>query len=159
WGFWMLGGMAGGGMGFIFDPAVKPTAQEWLQQAMSEAKSALQSALPFAMEPVVYDFAINDNGTSAELRHGAQAMLPDKYYALLVPGWLRSEARRLSPQVRRELEQLGRICRERVPSPGESAHSAATALGASERLASELLRGMLPQSHAEQTCRESLPQL
>ncbi len=23
WGFWMMGGMAGGGMGFIFDPAVK----------------------------------------------------------------------------------------------------------------------------------------
>ena len=28
WGFWMMGGMSGGGMGFIFDPAVKPQAQE-----------------------------------------------------------------------------------------------------------------------------------
>ena len=28
WGFWMLGGMAGGGMGFIFDPARKAEAQE-----------------------------------------------------------------------------------------------------------------------------------
>ena len=27
WGFWMLGGMSGGGMGFIFDPAVKAAAQ------------------------------------------------------------------------------------------------------------------------------------
>ena len=30
WGFWMLGGMAGGGMGFIFDPDIKPAAQQWL---------------------------------------------------------------------------------------------------------------------------------
>ena len=35
WGFWMLGGMAGGGMGFIFDPAVKKEAQAWLQTAVS----------------------------------------------------------------------------------------------------------------------------
>ena len=27
WGFWMLGGMAGGGMGFIFDPSCKAAAQ------------------------------------------------------------------------------------------------------------------------------------
>ena len=37
----------------------------------------------------------------------ADAVMPDKYYALLVPGWLRSESRNLSSQVRRELEQLG----------------------------------------------------
>ena len=56
WGFWMLGGMAGGGMGFIFDPKVKQHAQDWLQQTMSETKNDLQTSLPFAMEPVVYDF-------------------------------------------------------------------------------------------------------
>ena len=32
WGFWMLGGMAGGGMGFIFDPTVKSEAQQWLKK-------------------------------------------------------------------------------------------------------------------------------
>ena len=34
WGFWMLGGMASGGMGFIFDPARKAEAQGWLQEMM-----------------------------------------------------------------------------------------------------------------------------
>jgi hypothetical protein len=159
WGFWMLGGMAGGGMGFIFDPAVQPVAQDWLQQTMSEAKSALQSALPFAMEPVVYDFAINDNGTFAELRSGSQAMLPEKYYALLVPGWLRSEARQLSTQVRRELEQLGDLCRQEVRSVAAAAGATGLAPQTPRRLASELLQGMLPQPRPDDARGESLQQL
>src|SRR5581483_5506045 len=35
WGFWMLGGMAGGGMGFLFHPDRKVEAQQRLQQIMS----------------------------------------------------------------------------------------------------------------------------
>ena len=76
WGFWMLGGMAGGGMGFIFDPAHKARAQERLQIIMSETKQALRNALPFAMEPVVYDFAINERGTWADRLAGPEALLP-----------------------------------------------------------------------------------
>jgi galactokinase/mevalonate kinase-like predicted kinase len=41
WGFWMLGGMAGGGMGFIFDPKVKEEAADWLSQKMIEVKHKL----------------------------------------------------------------------------------------------------------------------
>ena len=67
WGFWMLGGMSGGGMGFIFDPAAKPAAQDYIQELMARTKRELEAALPFAMEPVVYDFAINERGTWAEL--------------------------------------------------------------------------------------------
>jgi len=67
WGFWMLGGMSGGGMGFIFDPTVKPHAREYMQTVMSATKREMEAALPFAMEPVVYDFAINERGTWAEL--------------------------------------------------------------------------------------------
>jgi hypothetical protein len=66
WGFWMLGGMSGGGMGFIFDPAIKPAAQTALGEIMAVTKRELQTALPFAMDPVVYDFAINERGTWAE---------------------------------------------------------------------------------------------
>src|SRR5207237_1037348 len=66
-GFWMLGGMSGGGMGFIFDPRRKAEAQGFLQDTMSRTRRELQHALPFAMEPVVYDFAINPRGTWAEL--------------------------------------------------------------------------------------------
>src|SRR4030095_2382670 len=60
WGFWMLGGMSGGGMGFIVAPQRRTEAQARLQQTMSAAKRRLENALPFAMEPVVYDFAINE---------------------------------------------------------------------------------------------------
>ena len=34
----MLGGMAGGGMGFIFDPKVHAEAQDWLQELMVSVK-------------------------------------------------------------------------------------------------------------------------
>lgn len=53
----MLGGMAGGGMGFIFDPSRKAEAQDRNLGIMSETKRQLESAVPFAIEPVVYDFA------------------------------------------------------------------------------------------------------
>ena len=64
WGFWMLGGMAGGGMGFIFAPHRKAEAQDRLQAIMSQTRKEMENSLPFAMEPVVYDFAINEKGTS-----------------------------------------------------------------------------------------------
>ena len=41
WGFWMLGGMAGGGMGFIFDPSIKIESQKWLQETMQTTKRDL----------------------------------------------------------------------------------------------------------------------
>ena len=41
-GFWMLGGMAGGGMGFMFDPGARPQAQERLRAMMRETKRRLE---------------------------------------------------------------------------------------------------------------------
>jgi hypothetical protein len=111
WGFWMLGGMSGGGMGFIFDPQAKPVAQERLQTIMSETKCQLEHAIPFAMEPVVYDFAINERGTYADLLTGRAALMPPGYYMLTVPGLLRLEARQLSTSHRAELDRFGEACR------------------------------------------------
>jgi len=113
WGFWMLGGMSGGGMGFIFAPGRKPAAQRLLQQIMSQTKRELQSALPFAMEPVVYDFAINERGTHADLLTGREAMLPEAYYALHVPALLRADPRSLPALRRAELDKFGAACRSR----------------------------------------------
>ena len=110
-GFWMLGGMSGGGMGFIFNPQVKPAAQAFLAAAMSAAKAQMQYALPFAMEPVVYDFAINEQGTWARLLSDQRAMMPAGYYALMVPGWLKTDPRDLRPMLRRELEAFGAAAR------------------------------------------------
>ncbi len=111
WGFWMLGGMSGGGMGFIFAPERKAEAQRRLQEIMSATKRELEHALPFAMEPVVYDFAINEHGTFADLVDGADALMPPGYYALTVPSLLRQEMRSLSPLRRAELDRFGAACR------------------------------------------------
>ena len=131
-GFWMLGGMAGGGMGFIFDPAVREEAQDWLQEMMLQVKRSMEACVPFAMDPVVYDFAINDNGTFAELR--TDASLPKGYYALMVPDWLRKGLSELSPMTRIELERVGNACRDG---------------NGSNDLASHLIQRILPSTSKE----------
>jgi len=110
-GFWMLGGMSGGGMGFIFAPERKTEAQACLEETMNAAKRRLQHAMPFAMEPVVYDFAINDDGTLAEFMPGESALLPPGYYAQMAPQWLRADPRSLTAIKREELERFGAACR------------------------------------------------
>ncbi|HTM51484.1 MAG TPA: UTP--glucose-1-phosphate uridylyltransferase [Bryobacteraceae bacterium] len=112
WGFWMLGGMSGGGMGFIFDPRRKAKAQDRLQTILSETKRRLEHAVPFAMEPVVYDFAINDQGTRAELLDSDTGLMPAAYYSLMVPPLLRIEARNLTLARRAELDRFGAACRK-----------------------------------------------
>jgi hypothetical protein len=113
WGFWMLGGMSGGGMGFIFAPERKAEAQRRLLEIMAELKRQLQYALPFAMDPVVYDFAINERGTVADLLHGEAALMPPHYYTLILPGLLRQDRQSLPPQRRAELDKFGAACRTR----------------------------------------------
>ncbi|MBI1338040.1 MAG: UTP--glucose-1-phosphate uridylyltransferase [Phycisphaera sp.] len=108
WGFWMLGGMSGGGMGFMFAPKRKSEAQRVLQETMSQLKGQLQHAMPFAMEPVVYDFAINPRGTWAKMLCGDEGLLPRSYYALMAPRWLRTDPRDLKPATRSELQKLAR---------------------------------------------------
>ena len=121
WGFWMLGGMSGGGMGFIFDPARREEAQSRLLDTMLAAKRELMHALPFAMDPVVYDFSINQRGTNAELLtddigpgDGAEqrvALMPPGYYTLVLPDLLRRERHELSAVRRAELDAFGALCR------------------------------------------------
>jgi len=110
WGFWMLGGMSGGGMGFLFSPQRKAEAQLRMQAIMSETKRAIERSVPFAMEPVVYDFNINELGTQAALLSGDEALMPAGYYTLHVPPLIRSEASRLSPARRAELERFTAAC-------------------------------------------------
>lgn len=108
WGFWMMGGMSGSGMGFIFDPAVKTVAQNWLLKTMLEIKKGMERAVPFAMDPVVYDFRINENGTIAQLKTGENALLPVKYYTLILPRLLKKDIGELSLCRKNELEALSK---------------------------------------------------
>src|SRR5207249_3143734 len=144
WGFWMLGGMSGGGMGFIFAPEKKAAAQERLQEIMAATKRELQHALPFAMEPVVYDFSIDENGTFADLLEGADALMPQGYYALVVPALLRRELRALSPLRRAELDKFAAACRTRPELGG---------------MVQTLFDALLPRGKAEVTSGPSLAAL
>ena len=118
WGFWMLGGMSGGGMGFIFEPGKHARAGDRLQEIMAETKAALDAALPFAMDPVVYDFAINERGTWGELITGDAALMPSGYYVMTVPTLLRQERGQLSTLRRAELDRFGAACRTRPELAG-----------------------------------------
>jgi hypothetical protein len=111
WGFWMLGGMSGGGMGFIFNPSRKGEGQIFLQELMSSLKKEFETSIPFAMEPVVYDFSINKNGTYSQLRKGGDALLPTGYYAIRVPSVLKQQMHKIPIVQRKELEQLGVACK------------------------------------------------
>ena len=144
WGFWMLGGMSGGGMGFIFAPDKKELAQRRLQEVMSQAKRELEQALPFAMEPVVYDFAINEHGTCATLLESGVALMPPAYYTLTVPTLLRQERQALSPLRRTELDKFGAACRTRPELSG---------------MVQTLFDVMLPRGKAESASDESLAAL
>lgn len=117
-GFWMLGGMSGGGMGFIVAPGRKTAMQDGLQAIMSEAKRELQTALPFAIEPVVYDFAINERGTWGACLSGPDALLPEAYYTLQVPRWLRADPLSLSSARRAELDKFAAASRTRPELTG-----------------------------------------
>jgi len=80
WGFLMLGGMAGGGMAFIIDPKVHDGFVHEVKSIMTELKRFYNESLPFAMDPVVYDFKLNYEGIMASLREGKHALMPEIYY-------------------------------------------------------------------------------
>lgn len=134
WGFWMLGGMSGGGMGFLFAPERKAEAQEQMQAIMSQTKRLMKDAVPFAMDPVVYDFAINERGTEATLFEGSAALMPANYYVQIVPRLIRREARLLSPARRAELNHFSAACQARPEFSG---------------LISRLFDHMLPQAQSD----------
>ncbi|MGC8830551.1 MAG: UTP--glucose-1-phosphate uridylyltransferase [Verrucomicrobiia bacterium] len=113
WGFWMLGGMSGGGMGFIFSPEAKPRALTKLQEIMSATKRELEFAMPFAMEPVVYEFAINEKGTYAEFLIGDNALMPPAYYSIVIPDLIKRHWNEITPARRAEIDLFSVACRTR----------------------------------------------
>lgn len=143
WGFWMLGGMSGGGMGFIFDPTIKARAERQMLEIMRRRKNELASSLPFAMDPVVYRFAINSAGTSAELLHGGDALLSAEYYLCMLPRWLQEGSRSFSEQRRRELDGFSKLHLRGARA---------------ERVGPQLLGRLLPAARGAET-EDSLPAL
>jgi len=106
WGFWMLGGMSGGGMGFVFDPSIRDAAASAMVEILATVKKRFEHAIPFAITPVVYEFAINRDGTNATLKKQDKALVSRKYHLFTVPSLLRVPAAQL-PEERRS--ELGRV--------------------------------------------------
>jgi galactokinase/mevalonate kinase-like predicted kinase len=115
WGFLMLGGMSGGGMAFFVDPGRHDEFQERIAAIMTRAKAGLDDALPFAMQPVVYDFRINSHGTFATLDSGAQAMMPPQYYTLEAPRMIAVSRESLPFHRRADVDHFANHC----PDPAE----------------------------------------
>lgn len=106
----MLGGMSGGGMGFFVDPSVKQEALTEIQEIMRSAKQDLEKSLPFAMDPVVYEFTINANGTYGELLAGEEALLPPIYYKQVIPNLVKEDIKNMPSDRLAELQAFTRSC-------------------------------------------------
>ncbi len=143
-GFLMLGGMSGGGMGFFFAPAKRDHAKHRLQEIMSAQKRKFQHGIPFAMEPVVYDFAVNEKGTHAEMLDGDESVMPQRYYTMMVPSLLRMDPRTITPDQRSQLEHFSSVSRTN-PSLGG--------------VLQQILDRILPEGNAQNSNGENLHDL
>jgi galactokinase/mevalonate kinase-like predicted kinase len=112
YGFLMLGGMSGGGMGMFVAPQRRQEFVADIQRIMLETKQELQDALPFAIDPVVYDFSINRRGTTAALLTGAENQMPERYYALQIPEMVRTPRAALSGLRSLDLDHFTNHCQK-----------------------------------------------
>ncbi|NWJ52091.1 MAG: UTP--glucose-1-phosphate uridylyltransferase [Bacteroidetes bacterium] len=100
WGFLMLGGMSGGGMGMFVNPSIHAEAKETILKMLCETKDEMCDYMPFAMTPVVYNFNLNHKGSAATLLTGLDALMPGAYYALHIPRLVRQNPE-LLPDIRK----------------------------------------------------------
>lgn len=110
YGFLMLGGMSGGGMGMFVSPEKYDGYKQQILDILKTTKAELSDSLPFAMEPVVYNWQINANGTYARLHRGSEAMMPAQYYAIHVSELVRKEPASISYIRRAEIDHFTTLC-------------------------------------------------
>ena len=103
-GFMMLGGMSGGGMGMYVKNNNPAATKQKVLDILTASKASLQNAMPFAMEPVVYNFKINNKGSFCNLLEDEQAFLPDRYYGLQISNLAKLEAATIAHQRKMEVE-------------------------------------------------------
>ena len=103
-GFMMLGGMSGGGMGMYVAPGKYQKRKQEVLDILRETKTELAAALPFAMEPVVYNFEINNKGSYSYLKEGHDALMPSRYYDLHMAELARQAPESIAYQRRAEID-------------------------------------------------------
>ncbi|MGV3504150.1 MAG: UTP--glucose-1-phosphate uridylyltransferase [Adhaeribacter sp.] len=112
YGFLMLGGMSGGGMGMFVNPDHYEASKLRILELLRATKKELAEALPFAMEPVVYNWKINQQGTWASLHTGHQALMPEPYYGIQVPELVRKDPASIPYLRRAEIDYFSTLCWE-----------------------------------------------
>ncbi|GAA4441016.1 UTP--glucose-1-phosphate uridylyltransferase [Pontibacter saemangeumensis] len=110
YGFLMLGGMSGGGMGMFVNPERHEAYKTGVLEILRQTKNELSDALPFAMEPVVYNWSINPKGTWATLHEGNEALMPEQYYAIHVSQLVRKDPATISYIRRAEIDYFTTYC-------------------------------------------------
>jgi hypothetical protein len=110
YGFLMLGGMSGGGMGMFVDPEKYQDYKLRVLDILQTTKDELSDSLPFAMQPVVYNWSINNRGSWSAILHGNEALMPESYYAIHVSELVRKEPSSI-PYIRRaEIDYFTTYC-------------------------------------------------
>ncbi|GAA4414309.1 UTP--glucose-1-phosphate uridylyltransferase [Nibrella viscosa] len=112
YGFLMLGGMSGGGMGMFVNPERYEEYKMRVLELLRNTKNELSDSLPFAMEPVVYNWSINPRGTWASLQEGTDALMPEQYYGIHVSELVRKDPATI-PYIRRaEIDVFTTFCEQ-----------------------------------------------
>jgi hypothetical protein len=112
YGFLMLGGMSGGGMGMFVNPERYEEYKLRVLELLRSTKQELSAALPFAMEPVVYNWDINYKGSWSTLHEGAEALMPEQYYAIHVSQLVKQEPENISYIRRAEVDFFTTHCEQ-----------------------------------------------
>lgn len=106
----MLGGMSGGGMGMFVNPERYEDYKMEVLNILSKTKNELAEAMPFAMEPVVYNWRINQKGSWSSLQQGNEALMPEQYYAIHVSELVRKVPESISYNRRAEIDFFTTYC-------------------------------------------------
>ncbi|UFH52001.1 UTP--glucose-1-phosphate uridylyltransferase [Spirosoma sp. KNUC1025] len=112
YGFLMLGGMSGGGMGMFVNPAHYEDYKMQVLDILRKTKNELSDSLPFAMEPVVYNWSINDKGTWANLHEGTDALMPEQYYGIHMSELVRKDPSSIPYGRRAEIDFFTTYCEQ-----------------------------------------------
>ncbi|EHQ25732.1 UTP--glucose-1-phosphate uridylyltransferase [Mucilaginibacter paludis] len=110
YGFLMLGGMSGGGMGMFVNPDNFQEYKGAVLDILQNTKNELSASLPFAMQPVVYNWSINKKGTWGTLLTGSEALMPEQYYAIHVSELVRKDPATIAYIRRAEIDQFTTYC-------------------------------------------------
>lgn len=110
YGFLMLGGMSGGGMGMFVNPEKYEEYKVQVLNILKETKQELSASLPFAVEPVVYNWSINEKGSWSNLLMGNEALMPYQYYTIHLSELARKEPATIAYIRRAEIDYFTANC-------------------------------------------------